>query len=71
MLTMAKLVDGQNQGDEEYIGMTPDTLGSIAFQAAQQLIFMGKEQPNGYTEPVLHAKRLELKKLAMQESLKN
>ncbi|GAC21973.1 malate synthase G [Paraglaciecola arctica] len=66
MLTMAKLVDSQNKGDDEYINMTPDTQASIAFQAAHELIFKGKEQPNGYTEPVLHAKRQELKKRAMQ-----
>jgi malate synthase len=62
MLTMAKLVDGQNTGDNEYTAMTPDTLDSIAFQAAQELIFKGKEQPNGYTEPLLHAKRAALKR---------
>lgn len=62
MLTMAKLVDDQNVGDEEYIDMTPDTQGSLAFQAARELIFEGKDQPSGYTEPLLHAKRQELKK---------
>jgi malate synthase len=62
MLTMAKLVDGQNTGDSEYTAMTPDTLDSIAFQAAQELIFKGKDQPNGYTEPLLHAKRAALKR---------
>lgn len=61
MLTMAKLVDDQNVGDENYINMTPDTQNSLAFQAAQELIFKGKDQPNGYTEPLLHAKRQELK----------
>ena len=66
MSTMAKLVDSQNKGDDEYINMTPDTQASIAFQAAHELIFKGKEQPNGYTEPVLHAKRQELKKRATQ-----
>ena len=61
MQTMAKLVDAQNSGDNEYTAMTPDTLDSIAFQAAQELVFKGKEQPNGYTEPLLHAKRREIK----------
>jgi malate synthase len=62
MLTMAKLVDAQNTGDNEYTAMTPDTLDSIAFQAAQELIFKGKDQPSGYTEPLLHAKRAALKR---------
>jgi malate synthase len=66
MLTMAKLVDGQNAGDAAYITMTPDTQSSIAFQAAQELIFKGKEQPSGYTEPLLHAKRVELKRTLNQ-----
>jgi malate synthase len=61
MLTMAKLVDGQNLSDDAYIPMTPDIQNSIAFQAAHELIFKGKEQPNGYTEPVLNAKRKEMK----------
>jgi malate synthase len=42
--------------------MAPNTLGSIAYQAAQELIFKGQDQPNGYTEPLLHAKRAELKR---------
>lgn len=58
---MAKLVDEQNRGDKEYIPMCPDPIKSIAFQAAKELIFEGKAQPNGYTEPVLHRKRLEMK----------
>ena len=62
MFTMAKLVDEQNEGDDEYIGMTTDISESVAFQAAHELIFKGKNQPNGYTEPLLHAKRQELKK---------
>ena len=61
MHTMAKLVDGQNEGDNEYIAMTPNTSQSIAFQAAHELVFKGKDQPSGYTEPLLHAKRVELK----------
>ena len=61
MQTMAKLVDSQNAGDGEYTAMTPEISESIAFQAAHELIFKGKEQPSGYTEPLLHAKRRELK----------
>ncbi|XOV79419.1 MAG: malate synthase G [Aestuariibacter sp.] len=61
MQKMAALVDEQNAYDPDYIAMQPDTSSSIAFQAAEELIFAGKEQPNGYTEPVLHKKRLEMK----------
>jgi malate synthase len=64
---MAELVDGQNKSDDEYIAMTPDTNESIAFQAAQELIFKGKDQPSGYSEPLLHAKRRQLKTLVNQD----
>jgi malate synthase len=61
MGTMAKLVDAQNTDDVEYIAMTPNTADSIAFEAAHELIFKGQDQPNGYTEQLLHAKRKEMK----------
>lgn len=58
---MAVLVDEQNASDAEYIAMTPDTASSIGYQAARDLIFLGKAQPSGYTEPLLHARRREMK----------
>ena len=61
MKEMAKVVDKQNKNDERYINMSDDYDRSRAFKTACDLIFKGKEQPSGYTEPLLHLNRLKKK----------
>ena len=61
MKQMAKVVDKQNENDKNYIKMSDDYERSLAFNTACDLIFKGKEQPSGYTEPLLHYNRLKKK----------
>jgi malate synthase len=58
---MAKVVDKQNENDKNYTKMSDDYERSLAFNTACDLIFKGKEQPSGYTEPLLHYNRLKKK----------
>ena len=58
---MAKIVDDQNKNDPDYQKMSDNFDKSIAFSAACDLVFKGRTQPSGYTEPLLHKKRLERK----------
>ena len=61
MKEMAKIVDKQNKNDKKYINMSDDYERSQAFKTACDLIFKGKDQPSGYTEPLLHLNRLKRK----------
>ena len=63
MKKMASVVDNQNIEDKNYQAMAPNFEKSIAFLAACDLIFKGKDQPSGYTEPLLHLRRLEKKSI--------
>ena len=58
MKKMAKVVDKQNRNDPKYENMYPYFHKSIAFKTACELVFQGKDQPSGYTEPLLHLNRL-------------
>ncbi len=61
MKAMAKVVDKQNENDKNYIRMSDNFENSLAFKTACDLIFKGKDQPSGYTEPLLHLNRIEKK----------
>ena len=58
MKEMAIVVDNQNKNDKSYVRMSDDFEKSLAFKTACDLVFKGKEQPSGYTEPLLHLNRI-------------
>ena len=61
MKAMAKIVDVQNKNDPNYVKMSDDYENSIAFKTGCDLVFKAKDQPSGYTEPLLHINRLKIK----------
>ena len=61
MKEMAIVVDNQNKDDKSYVRMSDDFEKSLAFKTACDLVFKGKEQPSGYTEPLLHLNRISKK----------
>ena len=63
MKKMAKIVDKQNLDDKNYVAMSSDFEKSIAFKASVDLVLEGNVSPSGYTEPILHKRRLELKSM--------
>ena len=65
MKEMAKVVDKQNKGDKNYIKMSDNFEKSLAFNTACNLIFKGKDQPSGYTEPLLHSNRIAKKLISI------
>jgi malate synthase len=61
---MSLVVDEQNANDPEYVAMAPTADTNIAFKASLDLVLKGAEQPSGYTEPLLHAYRIQVKAAA-------